>query len=206
MCIQPHICDHSFVDQSTPPPLIQIREMYIHSEPYHTYSIHFLLDGLPQDDPINFVDASMSVPVLPAVDHPLSRPPLRPNNPLPWNNCYLSPFTTATVRCPTLFTESPVDCELDEDEWMRYNDLITEDLAKRDAVRSEPQEVPAKAGDSEQDPAMLNMVDRSNDVTKIQIFNAPVTVTVSHDLSSVKEPNDPKGFFEEVESIKRSAL
>ncbi|KAJ7866681.1 hypothetical protein B0H13DRAFT_1898022 [Mycena leptocephala] len=92
--------------------------------------------------------------------------------------------------------------------WTRMNgcditSLITEDLAKRDAVRSEPQEVPAKAGDSEQDPAMLNRVDRSNGVTELQIFNAPVTVTVSHDLSSVKKPNDPKGFFEEVESIKR---
>ncbi|KAJ7637294.1 hypothetical protein DFH06DRAFT_1219337 [Mycena polygramma] len=36
-----------------------IEEMYNPTEPYHTYTIVFLLHGLPHDDPTNIVDSSM---------------------------------------------------------------------------------------------------------------------------------------------------
>ncbi|KAJ7152602.1 hypothetical protein C8R43DRAFT_819884, partial [Mycena crocata] len=93
-------------EKLTPKPYVAfvkiIHEMYLASQPFHSYSIHFLLRGPPRDHPEDFIEASMSVPVLPtSVEHPLSRQPLRPSNPLPWENCYLSPFVTANVRCPT---------------------------------------------------------------------------------------------------------
>jgi len=55
--------------------------------------------GFPADDYL--VDASMSVPVFPSIEHPNSVAPIRPSQRLPWNNLYLHTLRNFTAE-PTI--------------------------------------------------------------------------------------------------------
>ncbi|KAJ6608319.1 hypothetical protein B0H10DRAFT_1996663 [Mycena sp. CBHHK59/15] len=118
--------------------------------PYQENTVSFLIQGQPLASPDDCVDSSMSIPVLPAVEHPSSREPLKPSQPLPWPNCYLSPFVQAEVRSPTLITTGPIDCRLDIPEQLRYERLMKEDWARRKELLS------SKAQSSVQQRASLS--------------------------------------------------
>ncbi|KAJ6468673.1 hypothetical protein C8R47DRAFT_948294, partial [Mycena vitilis] len=79
-------------------------------DPYNECSLKFVLQGEPRASAKDCMEPCMSLPIEPTtnVAHPSSRVPLKPSNPLPWTDCYLSCFFAATVRSPTLFTEAPV--------------------------------------------------------------------------------------------------
>ncbi|KAJ6608306.1 hypothetical protein B0H10DRAFT_457638 [Mycena sp. CBHHK59/15] len=104
--------------------------------PYQENPVSFLIQGQPLASPDDCVDSSMSIPVLPAVEHPSSREPLKPSQPLPWPNCYLSPFISVEVRSPTLITTGPVDCRLDIPERLRHERLMREDWERRKELLS----------------------------------------------------------------------
>ncbi|KAK0466074.1 uncharacterized protein EV420DRAFT_808776 [Desarmillaria tabescens] len=53
--------------------------------------------GLPSSDPGRSITSDISVPIFPSTRHPLSRPPMKPSNPLPWSDCYHP--TQATIKC-----------------------------------------------------------------------------------------------------------
>ncbi|KAJ6608265.1 hypothetical protein B0H10DRAFT_2068218 [Mycena sp. CBHHK59/15] len=104
--------------------------------PYQENTVSFLIQGQPLASPDDCIDSSMSIPVLPAVEHPSSREPLKPSQPLPWPNCYLSPFVQAEVRSPTLITTGPIDCQIDIPEQLRYERLMREDWKRREELLS----------------------------------------------------------------------
>ncbi|KAJ7460101.1 hypothetical protein B0H11DRAFT_2286251 [Mycena galericulata] len=68
--------------------------------PHNACRVEFLLQGEPEDSPDRGIDPSMSIPILPMTKeaHPSSRIPLKPSNPLPWDDCYLSVFWSFRVR------------------------------------------------------------------------------------------------------------
>lgn len=99
--------------------------------PYHEHTVEFLMHGLPRPFPEACIDAAMTMPVFPGSRHPLGRAPLRPSTPLPWPDCYLSPFITAHVRCRTLVSDASVPYQLDIPEQLRHDAFVTEDWRRR---------------------------------------------------------------------------
>ncbi|KAF7301904.1 hypothetical protein MIND_00756400 [Mycena indigotica] len=81
--------------------------LFQHWAPYNACTFDFLLPGMPMNMPLAGIDPSMSLPVEPMTikDHP-GYPPLRPSNPLPWNDCYISPFWRVELRSPTVYESS----------------------------------------------------------------------------------------------------
>ncbi|KAJ7752454.1 hypothetical protein DFH07DRAFT_960546 [Mycena maculata] len=215
--------------------------------PYNACSIEFLLQGEPKGFPERCIESFMSIPILPVSieAHPSSRIPLKPSNPLPWNDCYLSTFWGARVRSPSLFTEAPIDCIFDFDEMCRHRRFLEADLARHEALCSAAAQMPetlTSPANSISEPAPLSTLPRdgpSSTLTHLEpefgrdstrsvslktadidedgdsmeepvnpfFSNAAekqmITVNFTHDLSTVKELNDPAEFFREVEAIAR---
>ncbi|KAJ7096598.1 hypothetical protein B0H15DRAFT_825696 [Mycena belliarum] len=98
--------------------------------------IGFLLQGRPKSIPSKSIESSMSIPIAPMTirDHPSSRNPLNPTNPLPWNDCYLSTFWSAKVLSPTLMTETPIACKLTSDEKRQLDRFLEADLERHDIL------------------------------------------------------------------------
>ncbi|KAJ7487887.1 hypothetical protein FB451DRAFT_1126282 [Mycena latifolia] len=98
--------------------------------PYNSCTLELVLQGEPKSSPDKCMEPSMSVPIVPMTmdpedrSHPSSRISLKPSNPLPWNDCYLSCFFVAKVRSPTVFTEAPIDGILDRKELRRRDALL----------------------------------------------------------------------------------
>ncbi|KAJ7187317.1 hypothetical protein C8R46DRAFT_850332, partial [Mycena filopes] len=84
--------------------------LYAPNAAYNPCVIHFLLQGEPAAFPERCIEPSMSLPISPMTmeSHPSSREPLEASRPLPWNDCYITPFSFADVRSPTAFTEEPI--------------------------------------------------------------------------------------------------
>ncbi|KAJ7460107.1 hypothetical protein B0H11DRAFT_1817277, partial [Mycena galericulata] len=104
--------------------------------PHNACRVEFLLQGEPEDSPDRGIDPSMSIPILPMTKeaHPSSRIPLKPSNPLPWNDCYLSVFWSFRVRSKTIYSEEPVDCILPVEELLRHSKFLRADLARHEAL------------------------------------------------------------------------
>ncbi|KAI0752804.1 hypothetical protein C8Q80DRAFT_1148311 [Daedaleopsis nitida] len=58
------------------------------ADPYSKFNIHLVGSGLRPADPARCVTPDMSIPIFPCTEHPLGRPPIHPNVPLPFTNCY----------------------------------------------------------------------------------------------------------------------
>ncbi|KAJ7466704.1 hypothetical protein B0H11DRAFT_1921604 [Mycena galericulata] len=180
--------------------------------------VEFLLQGEPEDSPEKCIEPSMSVPILP-ITREASRIPLKPSNPLPWNDCYVSTFWGASVRSPSLWTEDQIDCILDIEEFDRHTVSLIKDRWRYEALVAQkkvenPMPTPISAAprgelatdvyrethcdypnlDEEElgDPFFYNPADKQM-----------ITVNFTHDLSTVSELNDPAEFDDEVEAIAR---
>ncbi|KAJ6484444.1 hypothetical protein C8R47DRAFT_554645 [Mycena vitilis] len=96
-------------------------ELFLAWEPYNSCAVRLLQQGDPETLPEGFIQPDMSLLVCPVTTraHPSSRPPLRSSKPLPWSDCYVSAFMTASVRSPTAFTVAPIEYMIDDDEMMR---------------------------------------------------------------------------------------
>ncbi|KAK0461571.1 hypothetical protein IW261DRAFT_1408926 [Armillaria novae-zelandiae] len=55
---------------------------------YISVSMTLISQGLPDGQPDRFILPDMAVPIVPNNFNPLSRPPLNPMQPLPWQDCY----------------------------------------------------------------------------------------------------------------------
>ncbi|KAJ6484464.1 hypothetical protein C8R47DRAFT_917786, partial [Mycena vitilis] len=100
----------------------------------HNVSIvHFIQQGEPRSDPQKCMEPSMSLLILPATieGHPSSRDPLKPSNPLPWNDCYISCFSHAMLRSPTLFTTEPILHMIDSEQLIRGDSLLVADVERQ---------------------------------------------------------------------------
>ncbi|KAL0574467.1 hypothetical protein V5O48_007481 [Marasmius crinis-equi] len=80
---------------------------FLKSEPYHSYEFFFVYQGLKPvgDSQGQQTDPSWCLPVLPNTSHPLSREPAEPTRPLPWADCFISPFVCTEARCRTFACE-----------------------------------------------------------------------------------------------------
>ncbi|KAL0059904.1 hypothetical protein AAF712_013319 [Marasmius tenuissimus] len=97
--------------------------------PYHTYEFKLIHQGLRKKDEEKCIEPEMSVPILPNTHHPLSRQPLKPSIPLPWQDCYVSHLFGGSARCrSTMLEEKPTHVrELESDNVFRSTLLMDED-------------------------------------------------------------------------------
>ncbi|KAJ7096597.1 hypothetical protein B0H15DRAFT_798050 [Mycena belliarum] len=128
--------------------------------PHNGCMIDLLIQGRPKSIPSRFIESSMSIPIAPMTigDHPSSRSPLNPSNPLPWNDCYLSTFWSAKVSSPTLMTETPIACKLAGDEMRQIRRFLYADLRRHDILSAESSSGSRSAdlGDAEKEPGAPN--------------------------------------------------
>ncbi|KAK7032310.1 hypothetical protein VNI00_013269 [Paramarasmius palmivorus] len=98
--------------------------------PYHYYTFRLLHQGLRPEGEKPGMSPEMSVPVLPNTKHPLGRKPLDPGRPLPWDNCYISPYFLVGGRCPTILLpdDPPNLYETSIKETVRVTRMINEDM------------------------------------------------------------------------------
>ncbi|TRM70617.1 hypothetical protein BD626DRAFT_449230 [Schizophyllum amplum] len=102
---------------------------------YHTYTIDFLVQGLPADDSQkNFVTA-MSCPVLPNTSHPEGRRPLKAIQPLPWPDCYHRAMCCDTVKFRLRYSNERPQCYLNIPEAMLLERYISEDCTRMTTLR-----------------------------------------------------------------------
>ncbi|KAJ7129073.1 hypothetical protein C8R46DRAFT_925742 [Mycena filopes] len=224
-------------------------------EAYNECTLEFVLRGEPRSSDDAFMEASMSIPIVPMTrdEHPSGRTPLKPSNPLPWTDCYISSFFCVTVRSPTLYTEEPIDCVLDLQELGRRSRFVGADVARsydleyqakvarrKAAVKTAISESTARlnldnprsssasslnstsheSGESDSDASSSISTEESADSDESDSieeasearssgFPAPqrmITVTYSHNLSTVDEINPPEDYYKEVEALARSVI
>lgn len=89
----------------------------------------------------------MSVPILPNRTHPLSREPLDPGYPLPWNDCYISDFIQFDARVATNETEEEPVCWATSEEAARIQDYFGEDIQRRWQLKPQIFAIRAMRGD-----------------------------------------------------------
>lgn len=73
----------------------------------------------------------MSVPILPNTAHPVSRPPMRPPKPLPWEDCYISIFVSFEGRVAVKVVENGSPYLLTPKERVRLDRLMSDDRKRR---------------------------------------------------------------------------
>ncbi|KAJ6505859.1 hypothetical protein C8R47DRAFT_1209804 [Mycena vitilis] len=122
--------------------------LYMHWELYNKCVVNFVLRGVPPAIPHKCIKPSMSIPILPVTNeaHPSSRDPLKPSTPLPWSDCYITGFSFARVRSPTLFTEEAIEHVFDADEVSRAHRFLRADVqTKRRALAEKEYEEAQRA-------------------------------------------------------------
>ncbi|KAJ7660910.1 hypothetical protein DFH06DRAFT_1326167 [Mycena polygramma] len=197
-------------------------------EPHNECVVHFILRGVPPGIPNKCIEPSMSLPILPVTNepHPSSREPLKLSTPLPWSDCYITGFSFARVRSPTLFTEDPIDHVLDADELIRAHRFLRKDVQKKQWALAEKEYEDAQRTQSAMPPVsgqehdlVQGPRDESSSFVSQSASTIPppdpdntsvkrppqgkVMVNFTHDLSTMEELSDPEDFFKDVEAIGR---
>ncbi|KAJ7460004.1 hypothetical protein B0H11DRAFT_2199031 [Mycena galericulata] len=180
---------------------------------YHEHVVEFLIQGLPPALEGQCIDSAMSIPIFPAAsEHPWGRAPLRPSATLPWTDCYLSPFITATVRCPTVINDDNITHYLDIPEQLRHDAFADADTKKRDYQLERRALLSAGSmftDDSDRSgwgtQSELESEDPStalfrNAVYGIHPARKPV-VTFTHDLSGMHQLYSPLDFLAEEDAL-----
>ncbi|KAF9056837.1 hypothetical protein BDP27DRAFT_1344773 [Rhodocollybia butyracea] len=97
-------------------------------QPYHHIGLRLLQQGLPNPIPRVFVEPYMSFPVAPETDHPLNRPPVHTNKPLPWEGCYHASCLDASVFLPQSWRDYTNAFHMVHSDWLRTYRYCTEDI------------------------------------------------------------------------------
>ncbi|KAJ7152630.1 hypothetical protein C8R43DRAFT_1235640 [Mycena crocata] len=157
-------------------------------EPYNSTTIEFILQGEPKSSAERCMEPSMSVPIVPMTNdaHPSSRLPLRPSNPFPWKDCYVSCFFVETVRSPTLYTEAPIDCILDLDELDRHDRFLGTDVERAKVLRRGKAAAEIKAP-IEASPSTTGQAPTSAKIQRPSTSEAPISPT---NLGTMEDHND----------------
>ncbi|KAJ7059799.1 hypothetical protein C8F01DRAFT_1370643 [Mycena amicta] len=146
--------------------------------------------GNSSDVPERCIEASMSIPIFPqscsVSDHPSGREPLRTTGiQFPWTDCYVTTFVFVTVRCANIRAVDPV--------------IFDETAAAAQSVAADIN------GDSE---SIAEQVLDNDDMVAIfrgllasEVEETLITVTFTHNILRVKEFNDARGYYDEVDKI-----
>ncbi|KAK7030873.1 hypothetical protein VNI00_013983 [Paramarasmius palmivorus] len=193
--------------------------------PYYSYDFYFVHKGLKcKDESQQDIDPGMCVPVLPNTSHPLGRAPLRPGRPLPWNDCYVSPFFAVDARCRnvTLDEEPPVLFKVSIDDAVRFSGFVDQD--RQDIADRSPSEQPTlpsrccctleQSSDVEPVGDQWNPTDEMEEfreleeiIDEFEEMDAEVmelaALKVSFDLTELDEVTDPAEFFEELKAFEK---
>ncbi|KAJ7187307.1 hypothetical protein C8R46DRAFT_1274729 [Mycena filopes] len=172
---------------------------YAPNAAYNPCVVNFLLQGEPSAFPDRCIEPSMSLPIFPMTmqSHLSSREPMKASRPLPWNDCYTTSFSFADVRSRTAFTEEPIMYMFPDEEMSRHDHLLTEDVERVRRARR------AQGSVSFPTPSSATI---NNPNGKRPVPKGVVTVTFTHDLSTMEELTDPADYFKEVEAIARLAV
>ncbi|KAK6992790.1 hypothetical protein R3P38DRAFT_3082195, partial [Favolaschia claudopus] len=112
-------------------------------EGLNSWFVRLIQQGQPKGDPEQFIEPSMSVPVLPMTEHPEShvsgRTPIRPSQPLPWKDCYISIAADTVVRSPSMRTTDVPNWTIDEDQQDELHVMIVTDIRRMDLLQAQAQ-------------------------------------------------------------------
>ncbi|KIK58184.1 hypothetical protein GYMLUDRAFT_246223 [Collybiopsis luxurians FD-317 M1] len=99
--------------------------------PYQCTTIRLLQQGLPEPIPEFCLEPHMCYPVVPEMSHPLNRPPIRTNMPLPWEGCYHLSCLDAEVCIPQSHFDYANATSMDDNDWLRSYRYCREDAVAR---------------------------------------------------------------------------
>nr|GAT49949.1 predicted protein [Mycena chlorophos] len=198
---------------------------------YREERIHFILPAPPGDDLARCIDSAMSMPIFPAVDrdHPPGRAPLRPSGLFEWQwPSYVSAFIKTIVRCANEVTVDPKQCGLDAEGQLQFIKYRNQDQ-RVEETSTAPANAPShdlaiSAGPLPASPSVLVNPVIGEPEPELVVQNDPEeegavvasllamllqheasedvpAVKFTHNLSRIKELNDPRGFFEEVKQL-----
>lgn len=137
----------------------------------------------------------MSVPiVLMTIEaRPSFRNPLKPSNPLPWKDCYISAFFGVKVRSPSFFTHDPVDCMIDLDEFTRHDEFLSEDVEQQidlTLAKRADQRKATHTGDVELDPSSETHTPDSASLVPTEHFDADAGNALEELLAQIFASDD----------------
>ncbi|KIK58174.1 hypothetical protein GYMLUDRAFT_45378 [Collybiopsis luxurians FD-317 M1] len=107
--------------------------------PYQRMTVRLLQQGLPEPIPKICLDPHMCFPVTPETSHPLNRPPVKTNVPLPWKGCYHLSCLDAEVCLPQRHFDYANACSMDYNDWLRAFRYCGEDAEFARANQGEAQ-------------------------------------------------------------------
>ncbi|KAF9066287.1 hypothetical protein BDP27DRAFT_1365706 [Rhodocollybia butyracea] len=96
--------------------------------PYERIGLRLLQQGLPDPVPEVFFEPYMSYPVAPENFHPLNRPPVHTNKPLPWEGCYHASCLDASVFLPQSRPDYANAFHMVHSDWLRTYQYGAEDI------------------------------------------------------------------------------
>uniref|UniRef100_A0A0W0FQE9 Uncharacterized protein n=1 Tax=Moniliophthora roreri TaxID=221103 RepID=A0A0W0FQE9_MONRR len=196
--------------------------------PYYGYSFYFVHQGLKyEDENQQPIDPGMCAPVLPNTSHPLGRAPLDPGQPLPWNDCYISPFFSTFARCHTveLKEDPPMRLHLSIDDAVRWFGYVAVDYRNHSEQLAPPEQQVSPStskafrADSQDDEGSDNgthgiwnptrAMERATEIEEIleemEEFDAElmemVVFRTSFNLTELDEVTDPAEFVEELKAF-----
>ncbi|TRM70633.1 hypothetical protein BD626DRAFT_31450 [Schizophyllum amplum] len=117
---------------------------------YHSYSIDFVIQGFPSDNPDTNFESAMSCPILPNTFHPEGRRPLRAIQPLPWPDCYHRALCGDNVKFRLRYSNARPQSYLNATERAVLQQCLSEDSSRMTALqrckKSGTEPPPRKAG------------------------------------------------------------
>lgn len=202
-----------------------------HNSEFQSFRVELLRDGLTPRKEEMGIEPDMCTPVWPTTKHPSSRPPLRPDKPLPWSNCYHSSFDTIIVRVPTSYENAEMAVTLPISEMVRHNGLVSHDISRAAETRVLRQPtLPEERGQfgnndderlgfngsqssipdddlpqGEHDSLQSNrdFVQAIMNMAEVRPADTMITVEMTYDLSFVKTLTDPKEFYIEKKVLEK---
>ncbi|TRM70629.1 hypothetical protein BD626DRAFT_449245 [Schizophyllum amplum] len=118
---------------------------------YHSYSIDFVIQGFPSDNPDTNFESAMSCPILPNTFHPEGRRPLRAIQPLPWPDCHHRALCNDDVKFRLRYSNARPQSYLNATELLVLQQCLSEDYSRMTVLErckeSGTEPPPRKAGE-----------------------------------------------------------
>ncbi|KAK1230003.1 hypothetical protein PQX77_006922, partial [Marasmius sp. AFHP31] len=163
--------------------------------PYHTYEFKLVYQGLRKKDKKKCIKPEMSVPILPNTRHPLSRQPLEPSIPLPWQDCYVSHLFGGSARCRSIMLkEKPTHIrELQSTNALQSTLLMDEDRRTQKTKLNPAQEAQCIGLGDSMDDDSAELDHDSEDDPEQEEFELIMSMI---DREKLKRENPDREFYE----------
>ncbi|KAL1706580.1 hypothetical protein EV121DRAFT_201081 [Schizophyllum commune] len=102
---------------------------------YEVATIALVQQGLPPDNPDEFLESRMCVPIRPNTRHPEGRRPAHCCHPLPWDDCYHVSLHTTRVRVRTDCRDEDPPHSLSSSECVVLRYMLQDDDQRRELLR-----------------------------------------------------------------------